>query len=73
MVDSICDGLGCGIGFTFALTLLGSVREILGTGKIFGTEIYPEDYGMLVFVLAPGAFIALGYLIALVNKIRKAS
>ena len=73
VVDSICDGLGCGIGFTFALTLLGSVREILGTGKIFGTEIYPEDYGMLVFVLAPGAFIALGYLIALVNKIRKAS
>ena len=49
------------------------MREILGTGKIFGTEIYPEDYGMLVFVLAPGAFIALGYLIALVNKIRKAS
>ena len=73
VVDSICDGLGCGTGFTFALTLLGSVREILGTGKIFGTEIYPEDYGMLVFVLAPGAFIALGYLIALVNKIRKAS
>ena len=73
VVDSICDGLGCGIGFTFALTLLGLVREILGTGKIFGTEIYPEDYGMLVFVLAPGAFIALGYLIAVVNKIRKAS
>ena len=71
MVDSICDGLGCGIGFTFALTLLGSVREILGTGRIFGFEIFPEDYGMLVFVLAPGAFIALGYLIAIVNKIRK--
>ena len=71
VVDSICDGLGCGIGFTFALTLLGSVREILGTGRIFGFEIFPEDYGMLVFVLAPGAFIALGYLIAIVNKIRK--
>lgn len=70
---SLCDGFGCGIGFTFALTVLGSVREILGTGKIFGTEIFPEDYGMLLFVLAPGAFIALGYLIAIVNKIRKVS
>ncbi len=73
IIDSICDGIGCGIGFTFALTLLGGVRELLGTGKIFGCEVYPEDYGMLVFVLAPGAFIALGYLIAIVNKIRKAA
>lgn len=71
IVESLCDGLGCGIGFTFALTLLGAVREILGTGRIFGAEIFPEDYGMLLFVLAPGAFIALGYLIAVVNKIRK--
>lgn len=68
---SVLDGLGCGIGFTFALTLLGGVRELLGTGKIFGATVYPEDYGMLLFVLAPGAFIALGYLIAIVNKIRK--
>lgn len=73
VIDSLCDGLGCGIGFTLALTILGSVREILGTGKIFGFEIYPEDYGMLLFVLAPGAFIALGYLIAIVNRIRKVS
>jgi len=73
VLASLCDGIGCGIGFTFALTVLGSVREILGTGKIFGTEIFPEDYGMLLFVLAPGAFIALGYLIAIVNKIRKVS
>ncbi|MCH5223941.1 MAG: electron transport complex subunit E [Muribaculaceae bacterium] len=68
---SFLDGLGSGIGFIFALVLLGATREILGTGKIFGAEIYPEDYGMLVFVLAPGAFIALGYLIAIVNRIRK--
>lgn len=68
---SFCDGLGCGIGFTFALTLLGATRELLGTGHLFGAEIFPEDYGMLLFVLAPGAFIALGYLIAIVNKIRK--
>lgn len=68
--DSICDGLGCGIGFTFALTLLGAVRELLGTGRLFDCVIYPEDYGMLLFVLAPGAFLALGYLIAIVNKLR---
>lgn len=71
VIDSICDGLGCGIGFTFALTLLGSVRELLGTGRLFDIVIYPEDYGMLLFVLAPGAFLALGYLIAIVNKLRK--
>lgn len=72
VVESLCDGMGCGVGFTLALTLLGSVRELLGTGSLFGISIYPEDYGMLLFVLAPGAFIALGYLIAIVNKIRKA-
>lgn len=71
VIDSVCDGLGCGIGFILALTLLGSAREFLGTGRIFGVVIYPEDYGMLLFVLAPGAFIALGYLIAIVNKLRK--
>lgn len=70
---SLLDGLGAGVGFTLALILLGGTREILGTGKIFGATIFPEDYGMLLFVLAPGAFIALGYLIALVNKIRHAS
>lgn len=71
VADSLCDGLGTGLGFIIALTLLGSVRELLGVGSIFGWRIYPEDYGMLAFVLAPGAFIALGYLIAIVNKIRK--
>lgn len=70
VVESMVDGIGCGIGFTFALTVLGAVREILGTGKIFGAAIFPEDYGMLLFVLAPGAFIALGYLIAIFNKMR---
>lgn len=70
---ALLDGIGSGIGFTIALIMLGGVREILGTGKIFGAEIYPEDYGMLLFVLAPGAFIALGYLIAIVNKLRKVS
>ena len=70
-IDSIFDGIGLGLGFTFALTLLGSIRELLGSGKIFGMTIFPEEYGTLVFVLAPGAFIVLGYLIAIVNRIRK--
>ncbi len=69
---SALDGLGMGLGFTFALTLLGSVRELLGTGKLFNFSIFPEEFGSLIFVLAPGAFIALGYLIAIVNKMRKA-
>ena len=77
---SICDGIGIGIGFTWALTLLGAVRELLGTGVLFksddfgipGITLQGENYGMLMFVLAPGAFIALGYLIAVVNKLRKA-
>ncbi|MBD5226599.1 MAG: electron transport complex subunit E [Bacteroidales bacterium] len=68
---SFLDGLGCGLGFLFALTLLGAVREFFGTGRLFGLAIYPEDYGMLLFVLAPGAFIALGYLIALISAITR--
>ncbi|MDD7302955.1 MAG: electron transport complex subunit E [Bacteroidaceae bacterium] len=70
-LDSIYDGLGIGIGFTLALTLLGAIRELLGTGKVFDLTLFPESYGALVFVLAPGAFIALGYLIAIVNKLKK--
>jgi Na+-translocating ferredoxin:NAD+ oxidoreductase subunit E len=66
---SLFDGLGIGLGFTFGLTLLGTVRELLGTGKVFSLTIFPENYGMLIFVLAPGAFITLGYLIALFNKL----
>lgn len=73
VADSLCDGLGIGLGFTIALTLLGAVRELLGTGMVFGVTVYPEDYGSLVFVLAPGAFIALGFMIALFNVIRNRS
>lgn len=69
--DSLLDGIGIGIGFTLALTLLGAVRELLGTGRIFGLEVYPESFGSLVFILAPGAFIALGLLIALSNALKK--
>ena len=70
-VASMFDGIGMGLGFTLGLTTLGAVRELLGTGKVFGLSLFPEDYGMLAFVLAPGAFIALGYLIAIVNKLKK--
>lgn len=69
-VASIFDGIGMGLGFTLALTLLGGVRELLGTGHVFGLELFNDSYGALVFVLAPGAFIALGYLIAIINKIK---
>lgn len=72
VLKSSLDGLGMGLGFSMALTMLGSIREILGTDKIFGFTLYPDKYGMLLFVLAPGAFIALGYLIALMNKLKKA-
>ena len=72
VIPSAFDGLGIGLGFTIALTLLGATRELLGTGKLFSTTIIPEQYGSLVFVLAPGGFIVLGYLIAIVNKLRKA-
>ena len=68
---SALDGLGMGLGFTLALTLIGAVRELLGTGCIFGMNLYSETYGMLIFVLAPGAFIVLGYLMALVQKLMK--
>jgi len=67
---SALDGLGMGLGFTFALTLLGTLRELLGTGKVFGNIVFPDHYGALIFVLAPGAFIVLGYLIAIMNKLR---
>ena len=68
---SALDGIGMGLGFTLALTILGTIRELLGTGKIFDFAVFPENYGMLVFVLAPGAFIALAYVMALVNKLKK--
>ncbi len=68
--DSVIDGLGMGLGFAFALTLLGGVREILGSYSIFGHKFIPGD-GMLVFVLAPGAFLGMGYLIVLFNYLKK--
>jgi len=71
VIDSALDGLGCGIGFALALTALGAIREFLGAGCVFGMRVYPEDYAMLLFILAPGAFIALGYLIALVQRINR--
>ena len=70
-VDSMLDGLGIGLGFTTALTLIGSIREILGSGAIFGVNLGITDYMPLVFVLAPGGFIVLGYLMALFNKFVK--
>ncbi len=69
--SSIIDGLGMGLGFAFALTLLGSVRELLGSGAVFSLKLIPGD-GMLLFILPPGAFIALGYLIAVMNRLKKA-
>jgi len=71
VLHSTFDGLGIGLGFTCSLTLLGLVRELLGAGTVFGQNVYPKEYGALLFVLAPGAFIVLGYLIALSNKIAK--
>jgi electron transport complex protein RnfE len=68
---SALDGLGMGLGFSLALTLIGAVRELLGTGSLFGMNLYSETNGMLIFVLAPGAFIVLGYLMALVQKLLK--
>ena len=71
LVSSAIDGLGIGLGFSFALVLLGGIREILGSGKIFDITLYSENYVTLLFVLSPGAFIVLGYLIAIINRIKK--
>ena len=67
---SILDGAGMGLGFTFALTVLGCIRELLGNGTIFSLRILPETANILLFVLPPGAFICLGLLIAIVNRFR---
>lgn len=84
ILSALIDGFGIGLGFTFALFLLGSVREILGSGAIFNWKIaeglahlfnpeseYKQGDGMIAFVLAPGAFLALGYLIAIMNIVKK--
>ena len=67
ILDSACDGLGVGLGFTLSLTVLGAVREILGSGSLFGWKFIPGE-GMLAFVMAPGAFLVLGYQMVLFNK-----
>ena len=69
ITDSALDGIGIGLGFTLGLTVLGAVRELLGSESIFGIKLMEGD-GMLVFVLAPGAFLALGYLLVLFNKLK---
>lgn len=72
ILPSILDGLGMGIGFTLALTLLGSVRELLGNGSIFDIKLVPENAStILLFILPPGAFLTFGYLIALSNKLKQ--
>jgi len=67
---SMLDGIGIGIGFTCSLTVIGMVRELLGAGAFFGNKILPEG-GITLFILAPGAFIVLGYLLVLFNKIKR--
>ena len=69
-LDSMLDGIGVGLGFTLGLSLLGFFRELLGTGCVMGIRLLPETAGMLLFILPPGAFITLGYLIAVVNRLR---
>lgn len=70
VVSSMFDGLGMGLGFAMALLMLGSVREILGSLSLFGIQLVDAD-GILLFILPPGAFLALGFLIALINHLRK--
>lgn len=71
-IESLFDGVGIGLGFTCALTLLGAVREVLGAGSIFGITLLPETTNVLLFVLPPGAFITLGFLVALFNRAKAA-
>jgi electron transport complex protein RnfE len=70
LLSSLIDGLGMGLGFTLTLTILGAIREILGSGSFFGLKFIEGD-GILIFVLSPGAFLALGYLIMLSRKLNK--
>ena len=69
-VASVFDGIGIGLGFTLGLTILGVARELLGAGSIFGVTLLPETCKILLFVLPPGVFITLGYLVAIINKVR---
>ena len=69
-IASLMDGVGVGLGFTLGLTVLGTARELLGAGSVFGFALLPETTNILLFVLPPGAFITLGYLVAIFNKVR---
>jgi Na+-translocating ferredoxin:NAD+ oxidoreductase subunit E len=70
--SSFIDGLGMGLGFTMALVVIGSIREMLGAGSIFGMKfINPDADGILIFILAPGAFITLGFVIAILKRLQK--
>ncbi len=71
-IDSALDGIGIGLGFTLGLTILGAAREILGNGSVFGFQLLPSDFSMLIFILPPGAFLTLGYIIAIINRFKKA-
>lgn len=72
VLNSALDGVGIGLGFTIGLTILGICRELLGNGTIFGLSILPSEYSMLIFILPPGAFLTLGYIIAIINRFKKA-
>ncbi|MGL4791766.1 MAG: Rnf-Nqr domain containing protein, partial [Anaerotignaceae bacterium] len=70
-IDSFFDGIGMGLGFTLALGVLGFVREFIGSGTVFGMQVLPEAFPQtLIFVMAPGAFLALGFLMALLNHFK---
>lgn len=72
VINSIFDGLGNGLGFTLSLTIIGMIREMLGSGKIFGLDVLNKIYDpALIFILPPGAFITIGVLIALINKFKQ--
>lgn len=72
VLNSALDGVGIGLGFTIGLTILGTCRELLGNGTVFGLLILPSEYSMLIFILPPGAFLTLGYIIAIINRFKKA-
>ena len=72
VLNSALDGVGIGLGFTIGLTILGVCRELLGNGTVFGLSILPSEYSMLIFILPPGAFLTLGYIIAIINRFKKA-
>ena len=71
--DSMLDGIGMGLGFTLSLTVIGAIREILGSGSIFGYTILPASANILVFVLAPGAFFVLGFVMAFIRHLQKSN